>query len=129
MLSLKGKLKRLNGGMPRLDFYEWAQANSLRRGVIYSPQRVRALCAIAHRVKEEHAAEIAATIQMLCESCAITSMSAPHLVQTLGSLDLTAVRAYAYEGYTLAIETDKGWLVYPLNIRHVNWQLSHRRRA
>lgn len=129
MLILKGKLKRLDGGMPQLDFHEWAQANSERNGVGYRPQALRAFCACAHRVRAEHASEIAATIQMLCDSTAITNGAYWPILRCLAALDLKGLRVYTYDSYTLAIETDMCWLIYPLNIRHVNWQLSHRRQA
>lgn len=127
MLNLKGKLKRLDGGMPRDAFWEWAQANSLKNAVSYSPSHVRSLVACVYRVKPEFEAEVAAYVQMLCDATT-TMHSHIWIVTGLAALDLRPVRLYNYGQATLALETNKKcWMVYPMNLRRLNWQLSRRR--
>ncbi len=129
MLVLKGKLKRLNAGMPAEDFWEMTRRNLGWDSMsTVTPARIRALVAAAFRVKPEYEAEIAATIQMLCESCPVDQ----RLRETMRAFAITPVRAYLYKtiyaSYPLAVETSHGWLVYPLNIRHVNRLLSRKER-
>lgn len=126
MLSLKGKLKRLDGGMPRDAFWEWVQDNALKNAVSYSPSHVRSLVASVYRVKPESEAEVAAYVQMLCDATTITH-SYWGIVSGLAAFDLRPVRFYNYGQATLALETNKCWLVYPINLRRLNWQLSRRR--
>lgn len=126
MLNLKGKLKRLDGGMPRDAFWEWAQANALKNAVSYSPSHVRSLVASVYRVKPEFEAEVAAYVQMLCDATTITHFHTG-IVTGLAAFDLRPVRFYNYGQATLALETNKCWMVYPMNLRRLNWQLSRRR--
>jgi hypothetical protein len=127
MLVLKGKLKRLNAGMPSHEFWEMVEKRRSERGwhSANSQSAVRSFVASVFRVKPEHEAEIAACIQMLCESTAIIPVN---LGMALDVFSMKALRLYVYGNHPLAVETDRGWLVYPLNIRHVNRQLSHRRK-
>jgi hypothetical protein len=127
MLVLKGKLKRLNAGMSREDFWEMARRNLGWSGGAQSGQvpRIRALVASAHRVKPEYEAEVAAFIQMLCES----GPPDLHMHSTLRAFAITPIRAYVYSQYILAVETSHGWLVYPLNMQHVNRLLSRKERS
>jgi len=52
----------------------------------------------------------------------------PGFRSLLGAFPYNTIGVYSYSKYPLAIETDRGWLVYPLNIRHVNRQLSRKER-
>jgi len=125
MLQLKGKLKRLDGGMPRYTFWELMKENAHKHGFVYSPSSVRGMVATVYRVKDEHVTEVAGCVQMLCDGVTITWKDG-WLIQVLGHFDLRPIRSYQYGHDTLAVETDKCWLVYPLNLRHVNWQLRRR---
>jgi hypothetical protein len=44
------------------------------------------------------------------------------------AFDMTPLRSYSTdvrEGEdVLAVETNRGWLVYPMNLRRLNWQLT-----
>lgn len=126
MIVLKGRLKRLNAGMPSDDFWEMTRRNLGWSSGHTTTARIRALVASAFRVKPEYEAEIAACIQMLCESDDFSFNGA--IRETLRAFAITPIRAYSYRHYVLAIETDRGWLVYPLNIRHVNRLLSRKER-
>jgi hypothetical protein len=50
------------------------------------------------------------------------------LIMVMDVFALKPLRFYVFERRPLALETDKGWLVYPLNFRHLNWQLSRREK-
>lgn len=128
MIVLKGRLKRLNSGVPSLEFWEMVDKRRNERGWHSGNSRsaVRAAVASMFRVKPEYEAEIAATIQMLCESTAIIPVD---LLMVLDIFSMQASRVYLYGKHPLAVETTRrGWLVYPLNIRHVNRQLSRKER-
>ena len=127
MLVLKGRLKRLNAGVPSFEFWEMVDKRRNERGWHSGNSRsaVRAAVASMFRVKPEYEAEIAATIQMLCESIAIIPVN---MLMVLDIFGMQAVRVYMYDKSILAVETNRGWLVYPLNIRHVNRLLSRKER-
>ena len=127
MIVLKGRLKRLNAGISSFDFWEMVYKRRNERGwhAVNSRSAVRAAVASIFRVKPEFDAEVAATIQMLCDGATITS---PDLIMVLDIFNMRGTRVYSYSKYPLAIETDRGWLVYPLNIRHVNRLLSRKER-
>lgn len=127
MLILKGKLKRLDSGMPRHVFWEMVNSTAVRNRVAFSTSSMRALVAQAFRVKPEYEAEVAAYVQMICDATITGEWSDPRLYQGLRSLDLIPVRRYDYEKLVLAMETDKCWLVYAGNIRHLNRLLTRRR--
>jgi len=127
MLQLKGKLKRLDGGMPRHVFWEWAKDNAHRRGYAFAPLSTRSMIASAYRVKSEYESEVAATVQMLCDAASYDMLrSHDTIIQVLAHFGLTPIRGYSKFHYFVAVETDKCWLVYPTNIRHLNWQLNRR---
>ncbi len=129
MLQLKGKLKRLNAGMSRDTFDAWVRGNAVKHRMFYGEGDVRTMIATVYRVKPEFETEIVSYIQMLCDETAIT----PRLNATVSSwkmFDLTVLRLYTYQTHrtlTLAIQTDKGWLVVLPHIRVVNRFLSKRR--
>jgi hypothetical protein len=127
MIKFKGKLRRLNSGMSNFDFWEMVDKRRNERGWHASNSRssVRAAVASIYRVKPEYEAEVAATVQMLCEPTTIMSLDMTMLMDIFA---MKPLRFYVFERHPLALETNKGWLVYPLNWRHLNWQLSRREK-
>jgi hypothetical protein len=127
MLKFKGKLKRLNAGMSSFEFWELVDKRRNERGWHGANSRssVRAAVASIYRVKPEYEAEVAATVQMLCDGVTIMPSD---LIMVMDVFALKPLRFYVFERRPLALETDKGWLVYPLNFRHLNWQLSRREK-
>lgn len=127
MLKLKGKLKRLDGGMPRHEFWDWTAKNAASHGYVFSPSTLRALVARAFRVRPEYEAEVAAYVQMICDATITGAAGDQRTYQGLRCLGLTPIRRYDYGKVALAMETDKGWLVYAGNFRHLDRLLTRRR--
>jgi hypothetical protein len=123
MLALKGKLKRLDGGMPRYAFWEMVDKRRNERGwhAANSNSYLRSIIAAVFRVRPEYEAEVGAYVQMLCESTAIIPAD---MVVSLDVFSMKALRVYMHGYVKLAVETDRGWLVFPKSFRTLNRQLT-----